>query len=324
MIRTRISEMFGSKYPFLGGAMMNITTPEFVAAVSEAGGVGILASVMYDSKESFREAIKKIRGLTDKPFAINLNLFPSVKPIDNNAFMDVILEEKVKIVETSGNRSPDEIIARLKPEGVLLMHKCVGLKYALKVASQGVDAVTVVGCENGGAIGKLDITTLCLVPVVVNAVKQPVIGGGGIASGRGAAAVLSLGAEGIIIGTRLLLTEECPIHINLKNALLEANETDTTILMRAYGNSHRCWNNSVTKKVRELEDSNAPFNEILPYIIGEESLKMFKEGDLDKGYISCGQSIGQADKILPVKELFQQMEEEMKTSAKRMSSMFAK
>lgn len=322
MIKTKISEMFGSEYPFLGGTMMNITTPEFVAAVSEAGGVGILASVMYNSKDSFRDAINKIRDLTDKPFAINLNLFPSVKPIDNTVFMDVILEERVRIVETSGNRSPDEIIARLKPEGVLLMHKCVGLKYALKVASLGVDAVTVVGCENGGAIGKLDVTTLCLIPVVVNAVEQPVIGGGGIATGRGVASVLSLGAEGVIIGTRLLLTEECPIHINLKNALLKAGETDTTILMRAYGNSHRCWNNVVTEKVKALEDSNAPFNEILPYILGEESLKMFKEGDLTKGYISCGQSIGQADKILPVKELFGQMAEDMKASTKRLSSMF--
>lgn len=321
MIKTKITEMFNCEYPFIGGTMMHISNAEFVSAISEAGGIGVIASTIYKDKEEFREAIKKIKGLTDKPFAVNLNLFPSVNQVDNNGFMDIILEEGVKIVETSGNRPPTDIIARLKPEGITLMHKCVGVRYAKKVASLGVDIVTVVGCENGGAIGKLDVSTLCLVPAVINAVDVPVIGGGGVVDGKGIVSLLSLGAEGVIMGTRMLLTEECPIHNNLKEALLAASETDTTVIMRAYGNSHRCLANEVTAKVEELEKNNAPINEVIPYIIGEESQKMLFGGELSKGYISCGQGIGQINEIMPVKELFQSFAEQIKSVSDRLGNM---
>ena len=284
-MKTLITEMFGINYPFIGGTMAHISKADFVAAVSEAGGLGTLASTLYDDKDSFRTALKTIKDKTDKPFAVNLNLFPSVRPIDNNALMDVILEEGVKVVETSGARAPDDIIARLKPEGIKLVHKCVGVKYAVKVEQLGVDAVTVVGYENGGATGMLDITTLCLVPAVVNAVKVPVIGGGGIASGRGIAAILSLGAEAVIMGTRLLLTEECPIHDNLKKALLTAKETDTAIIMRSIKNTHRCWVNDTVHKIQALEAENAPLEKLLPIISGEETKLMYEEGEIFPGDI---------------------------------------
>ncbi len=321
MIKTKITEMFGCTYPFVGGAMMHISNAEFVASVSEAGGIGVMASTIYQDIEKFRDAIKTVQDRTDKPFAVNLNLFPSVNPVNNNAYMDVILEEGVKIVETSGNRPPGDIIARLKPEGITTVHKCVGVRYAKKVVSLGVDVVTVVGCENGGAIGKLDVTTMCLIPAVLNEVDVPVIGGGGVATGKGIASLLALGAEGVIMGTRMLLTKECPIHDNLKQALLAARETDTAVIMRTFGNSHRCLINDVTRKVIELEERKAPINEVLPYIIGEESQKMLFGGELTKGYISCGQGIGQIKRIIPVKELFQQFAEEVEATTKRLTGM---
>lgn len=317
MLKTRVTEMFNIKYPFIGGTMMYITDAKFVSAIAEAGGLGILPSAFYRSKDSFRDAIKEIKDSTDKPFAVNINLFPMMQPIDNNEYLDVIIEEGVKVVETSGHRAPDDIVARLKPEGVKLTHKCVGVRYARKVESVGVDAVTVVGFENGGATGMLDITTLCLVPAVVNAVKIPVIGGGGVSNGKAILALLALGAEGVIMGTRLLLTEECPIHENVKRALLKAKETDTVLVLRPYGNTHRCLVSDVTKKVQELEKENAPFEKIYPLIEGSRNQRLVKEGDLGSGFLSCGQGIGQIDRILPIKELFKQLEEEVSNTSKR-------
>ena len=320
MLKTKITEMFGLQYPFIGGTMMYVTDAKFVGAISEAGGLGILPSAWYKSKESFRDAIKEVKDLTDKPFAVNLNLFPMMQPIDNNEYMDVIIEEGVKVVETSGHRAPDDIVARLKPEGVKLSHKCVGVRYALKVESVGVDTVTVVGFENGGATGMLDITTLCLVPAVVNAVKIPVIGGGGVSNGKGILSLLALGAEGVIMGTRLLLTEECPIHDNIKKTLLESRETDTALVMRPYGNTHRCLVTEATKKLQELEKENAPFEKVYPFIAGPKNEQLVQEGDLSAGMLSCGQGIGQIDTILPIKDLFQQLAEEVAHANKRIST----
>jgi len=318
-MKTAITQMFGIAYPFIGGTMAHISGADFVAAVSDAGGLGILASTLYDDKESFRTALKTIKDKTDNSFAVNLNLFPSMRPIDNNDLMDVILEEGVPVVETSGARAPDDIIARLKPEGIKLVHKCVGVKYAVKVANLGVDAVTVVGYENGGATGMLDITTLCLVPAVINAVDIPVIGGGGVATGNGIAALLALGAEAVIMGTLLLLTEECPIHDDLKNALLSAKETDTAVVLRSIKNNHRYWVNDTIQKIQAMEAENASLEQLLPVISGENAKRMYEEGDLNAGQISCGQGIGQVNKIMPVKERFAQLAEELKSANQRLA-----
>ena len=192
-------------------------------------------------KEDFRKEVRKVKDLTDKPFAVNLNLFPAMRQLDNREYLEVILEEEIRIVETSGHKAPEELAKDLKNQGLTLVHKCVGVRYALKAESIGADAVTVVGYENGGATGVLDVTTLCLIPRVVDALRVPVIGGGGVADGRGFLALLALGAQAVIIGTAALVAEECPIHPNLKRALLGATELDTVIVMRSIQNSHRVW-----------------------------------------------------------------------------------
>ncbi len=166
MFETRVTKMLGIKYPILAGTMMYLSTPEFVAACSEAGALGILASAMFRTQDDFRDAVKKTKDLTDKPFAVNLNLFPAMRPVDNNLYLDVIIDEGVKIVETSGHKAPEELVGRFKEGGLTWMHKCVGVRYALKVQSLGADIVTVVGYENGGATGILDLGTLVLVPRV--------------------------------------------------------------------------------------------------------------------------------------------------------------
>lgn len=302
MFETKITRMFGTKYPVVGGTMMWISTPKMVAAICEAGALGILASAMYQSKEDFRDAIREVRDLTDQPFAVNLNLFPMMSPVDNNDFIDVILEEGVGIVETSGHRAPEEYVARLKSSGVKTIHKVVGVRYARKAASIGVDVVTVVGYENGGATGMLDIASLVLIPSVVDAVSVPVIGGGGVADGRGFLSVLALGAEAVIVGTMLLTTEECPIHRNVKEALLTASEVDTTLVMRSIKGTHRVLKNSTAEKVVQMEAENATLEELYPLITGENTRKLLDEGNLETGMLACGQAVGLAREILPMKE----------------------
>jgi len=178
MFKSRITEILGIEYPIIGGTMMWISDADFVASISEAGGLGVLASAIYHSREEFADAIDRIRELTDKPFAVNINLFPSMRPIDNDDYVDVLVDKQVKIVETSGHSAPEALCQRFKDAGMTWIHKCVGVRYALKVQSMGADIVTVVGYENGGATGKLDIGTLVLIPTVVDAVDLPVIGGG--------------------------------------------------------------------------------------------------------------------------------------------------
>jgi nitronate monooxygenase len=304
MFQTKVTEMLGIKYPIVGGTMMWITTPEFVATISNAGGLGVLASAIYQSREEFADAIDRVNHLTDKPFAVNINLFPMMRPIDNNDYVDVLIEKGVKIVETSGHSAPDDLCARFKKAGITWIHKCVGVRYALKVQDMGADIITVVGYENGGATGKLDISTLVIVPRVVESVKVPVIGGGGITDGRAFLAVLSLGAQGVIMGTRMLATKEAPIHENLKQALVQADELDTMLIMRSIGATHRVWANAAARKCTELEAGKATLPEILKVVAGEESKAMYNQGTLDTGIISCGQGVGIIHDIPTVKELF--------------------
>ncbi|MFP4474749.1 MAG: NAD(P)H-dependent flavin oxidoreductase [Desulfatibacillaceae bacterium] len=316
MIKTRITELFGIEYPIIGGTMAWISNADFVAAMSEAGGLGVLASANYHSREEFAEAIDRIQSLTKKPFAVNINLFPSMRPIDNNDYVDVLGEKGVKIVETSGHSAPEDLCKKFRDLGMTWMHKCVGVRYALKVQSMGADVVTVVGYENGGATGRLDIGTLVLVPSVVDAVDLPVIGGGGVSDGRGLMAVLSLGAEGVIMGTRLLMTKECPIHENLKQALVNASELDTMLIMRSLNATHRVWENEPAKKCAELESCNADFTEVFEVVKGDNARVMYDTGDLSAGIVACGQGVGLAHDIPSVKELFDNImrqAEEVKT-----------
>ena len=304
MFTTKITKKLGIKYPLIGGTMMWITTPELVAAISNAGGLGILASAIYQTKDEFAEAVELTKKLTDKPFAVNINLFPSMRAIDNNEYIDVLIDKKINIVETSGHSAPAELCNRFKSAGIIWMHKCVGIRYALKVQDMGADIITVVGYENGGATGKLDVGTLVLVPAVVDAVNLPVVGGGGVSDGRGVAAILALGGEGVIIGTRLLTTKECPIHDNLKQAMLNASELDTMLIMRSINATHRVLSTTAAKKCAEIEAKGAKLPEILNIVSGEKAKLMYDKGNMDAGILSCGQGVGLIHDIPTVQELF--------------------
>ncbi|MFZ0451595.1 MAG: nitronate monooxygenase [Desulfatiglandaceae bacterium] len=321
MFKTKITELLGIEYPIIVGTMMHLSQAPFVAAVSDAGALGILASANYQDRDSFRQAIRDVRKKTAKPFAVNLNMFPARNRLDNDIYIDVLLDEGVGIVETSGHKAPEAYVDRLKKGNVLLIHKCVGVRYARKAESLGVDAVTVVGYENGGATGRLDITTLCLVPRVVDNVNIPVIAGGGVADGRCMTALLALGAEGVIMGTRFLVADECPLHPRIKERLLSATELDTTLVLRSVGNTHRVWKNRASAATAEMESRGAGLEELFSIISGDRTKRMYFEGEADSGLLACGQGIGLVRDMKPVGGIVAEIMAEAEAARERLNGL---
>ncbi len=300
MFKTRITELFGIRHPIVGGCMMHISGPEFVAAISNAGALGMMASAMCNSQEEFRQAVRRVKELTGSPFGVNLSLFPALRPIDNDLYVEVILQEGVPVVETSGHRPPEDLLALLKAAGVQTMHKCVSVRHAISAQKAGVDAVTLFGSEGGGHIGEYGLSTMILTPRAADALEVPMLAAGGVADGRGLLAALALGADGVTIGTRLLVTEECPIHQNLKEALAAATELDTLPILGSLHNTLRAWKNPAALKVAELESSQADMWEILALVAGTETKRMYQHGEVDAGVIACSQSIGIISETKPV------------------------
>lgn len=318
MLKTRITELFGIEHPIVGGCMMHISGPAFVAAVSEAGALGLMASAMFDTQTKFREAVRTVKSLTGKPFGVNLSLFPALRPIDNDLYVEVILEEGVPIVETSGHRPPEDLLARLKGAGIKTMHKCVAPRHALSAQRAGVDAVTIFGTEGGGHIGEMGLSTLVLVPRTADLLEVPLLAAGGIADGRGLLAALVLGADGATIGTRLLVTDECPLHDNVKRALIAATEQDTVPVLGSLHNTLRAWKNAAALRVAEIEAEEGDMWQILSLVAGTETQRMIQGGDVDAGVLACSQGIGLVDEIKPVAEVIADMVREAEAIRGRM------
>ena len=320
MLKTQITELFGIEHPIIGGAMAYLSDSKLVAAISDAGGLGIMASANYLTREDFRAAILEVKALTTKPFAVNLNLFPMMRPIDNNDYLEVLVEEGVKIVETSGHNLPEELTSQFKPKGLTWVHKCVHPRHAQKAEGQGADAITVVGYENGGATGKWDITTMVLVPAVIEAVSVPVIGGGGVFDGRGLAAVLSLGAEAAIVASRFVLAEECAIHDNVRRLLIDSSVFDTTLVMRSIEATHRVIDNDAAKAVKEIESrEQVDLADLLEYIAGAQSRKVYFEGDLSAGMCYISQGVGMMKDVQPCRAIIEDMVSTAEATFRRFS-----
>jgi nitronate monooxygenase len=234
--------------------------------------------------------------------------------------MEVILEEGVPIVETSGDRPPQELLARLKAAGKKTMHKCVSVRHALSAQKAGVDAVTVFGSEGGGHIGELGLSTMVLVPRAVEVVEIPVLAAGGIVDGRGFLAALALGAEGVTIGTRLLATRECPIHENLKQALIEASELETLPILGSLHNTLRAWKNQAAMRVVELETQGGEASEILSIVAGVKLKEMIEGGNVEAGVLACSQGIGLIHELRSVEEVIVGMIQEAGRIQKKLSS----
>jgi nitronate monooxygenase len=302
MFKTRITELFGVKYPIIQGGMLWISRAELVAAVSNAGGLGILTAFTFPTPQKLDTEIKKTRALTDKPFGVNVTLLPTLRPVDINGYLNTVIDSGVKIVETAG-RSPEPYMERLKAAGVKVIHKCTAVRFARTAERIGCDAVSIDGFECAGHPGEEDVTSLILIPLTADAVKIPVIASGGFGDGRGLVAALTLGAEAINMGTRFLATKEAPGHPKVKELLIATSERDTVLLLRSFRNTMRALSNPTAEKVLELEKQGADIHGLERLISGSEGLKMLESGDVDNGLLSVGQIVGLVHDIPTVKEL---------------------
>ena len=304
MFKTRITEMFGIEYPIIQGGLMWLARAELAAAVAEAGGIGFMTALSHASPEKLRDEIHKARDLTDKPFGINLTFLPSLRPPDFPAYVQVCIDEGIRFIETAG-RNPQEFMPMLNDAGIQVIHKCTSIRHAIKAEKIGCAAVSIDGFECAGHPGEDDVTSLILIPLARDNLKIPVVASGGFGDGRGLVASLALGADGMNMGTRFVATAECPIHDAVKQALVNASERDTRLLMRSLRNTARFLANDNTEKVLEIEATgDATINDIKQFMSGLEGKKMIETGDLGQGVFSAGQVIGMIRDVPTVQELF--------------------
>ncbi len=319
MFKTRITELFGIRYPIIQGGMMWISRAELVSAVSNAGGLGILTAFTFPTPKELAAEIEKTKTLTDKPFGVNITLLPTLRPIDIDSYIDAVIESGVKIVETAG-RSPEQYMGRLKSAGVKVIHKCTAVRFARTAQRIGCDAVSIDGFECAGHPGEEDITSLVLIPLTVDAVDIPVIASGGFGDGRGLVAALALGAEAVNMGTRFMATKEAPGHPKVKELLIKASERDTVLVLRSFRNTMRALRNPTSEKVIELEKQGADIHQLESLISGKVGLKLLESGDIENGLLSVGQVVGLVHDIPTVKELIDRIMREAEDVVSRITA----
>ncbi|MCP4675278.1 MAG: nitronate monooxygenase [Deltaproteobacteria bacterium] len=319
MFSTRITEMFGIDHPIIQGGMMWVSRAELVSAVSNAGCLGLLTALTFDTPGGLAEEIRKTREMTDKPFGVNMTLLPTLKPVNYDEYFDVIEREGIKIVETAG-RSPGAYMEKFRAAGIRVIHKCTSVKHARSAQKLGCDAVSIDGFECAGHPGEQDIGSLVLVPAAADSLKIPVVASGGIADGRGLIAALALGADGINMGTRFLMTQEAPVHPAVKGWLLNVFETDTLLVLRSLKNSLRVLKTPVSTKVARMEKEGAGIEEIASLIGGQSGKQLLETGAFDEGIISVGQVIGLIKDVPSVRELVDRIISEAKEIATRLHS----
>ncbi len=303
MLKTRITELFGIERPIVQGGLMWIARAELAAAVANAGGIGFMTALTFPEADLLRAEIRKCREMTDKPFGVNLTFLPSLRPIDYPAYIDVCIDEGIKFIETAG-RNPEPYMAQLKSADIKVVHKCTSVRHAIKAEKIGCDVVSIDGFEAAGHPGEDDVTSLILIPLTRDAISLPIIASGGFADGRGLIGCLGLGADGMNMGTRFVATREAPVHDNVKQALVNHGERDTRLIMRTLRNTERVLHNQTVDKVLDIESKgDTKIEDIAPFVSGMVGKEMLDDGDMEKGVLSAGQSMGFIHDIPSCQEL---------------------
>ena len=302
MLRTRFTELFGVDHPIAQGGMQWVGTAPLVAAVANAGALGFLTALTQPTPDELRREIDRCRALTDRPFGVNLTILPSIKPPPYAEYRRAIIDSGIRIVETAGYK-PQEHVDEFKAHGIKVIHKCTAVRHALSAERMGVDAISIDGFECAGHPGEDDIPGLILIPAAADKVKVPMLASGGFGDGRGLAAALALGAEGINMGTRFCATREAPIHPSFKQAMVDNDERATDLIFRTYRNTARVGRNAVSQEVLALEARGAPFEEVAHLVKGARGKEGLDKGDVDHGIWSAGMVQGLIRDVPSVAEL---------------------
>ena len=325
-MKTAITEMFGIKYPIICGAMMWLCKPRLCAAVSNAGGMGNITAGNYATEDEFRKAIRETRRLTDMPFMVNVTILPSVHITaeHHRMYLRICAEEKVAGLEISGTPLDKavghEYIEMLKKAGVKLFHKVGSVRHAMHAEKAGYDGIYAAGIEEGGHPLNDDVTTMVLTPRIAESVRIPVVTVGGIADGRSLAAALALGAEGVMMATRFVATQECEVHDNIKQEVIRRQEYETALICKSIGLQGRAIRNKVVDEVLSLEAKGCGLEDLIPLISGERVREAWATGDVDRAPMMMGQSVGLVKDIPTCKELIGRMAAEAEADIKRLTN----
>lgn len=318
MFHTRITEMFGVDHPIVQGGLQWVANADLVAAVANAGAMGFVTALSFESPERLRQEIHRCRDLTDKPFGVNITLLPTMRPPDYAGMARVCIEEGIRFVETAGS-NPVQFMPAFKEAGVRVVHKCTSVRHALKAQDLGCAAVSIDGFECAGHPGEEDVTSLVLIPVAVDAVAVPVIASGGFGDGRGLVAALALGAEAINMGTRFVATREAPVHDKVKQALVDSDERGTRLALRSLRNTIRVLHNEVVDRILEIEGRPGPtdFSELAPLVSGTSAREeVWEKGNVDGGIFTAGQVVGLIHDVPTVAELVRRIVAEAEAIAR--------
>ena len=302
MIQTRFTEVFGVRHPIVQGGMQWVGTAPLVAAVANAGALGLLTALTQPSPEELVREIGRCRDLTDQPFGVNLTILPSIKPPPYAEYRAAIVESGVRIVETAGS-NPEPHLPHFHEAGIKVLHKCTSVRHAVKAQAVGVDGVSIDGFECAGHPGEDDIPGLVLIPATVRRLDIPVIASGGFADGRGLVAALALGADGVNMGTRFLCTVEAPVHERVKQAIVDGDERNTELIFRPLRNTARVARNKVSVDVVRMLAEGAQFADVRDLVAGVRGREVFRTGDLDAGIWTAGCAQGLIDDVPTVGEL---------------------
>lgn len=311
VFNTELTRRLGIKVPVVQGGMQWVGYAEMASAVSNAGGLGILTALTQPTPEDLRKEIRRCRTMTKNPFAVNITLLPTMNAPPYGEYAQVCIDEGIKIVETAGN-SPGPVIKLLKKSGVIILHKCTTIRHAQSAVKLGVDFLSIDGFECAGHVGESDITNFILLSRARQSLNVPFIASGGFADGQGLAAALALGAEGINMGTRFMCTVEAPIHVNIKQAIVDASEHDTELVLRRWRNTSRLFKNKVASEAVKIEKTSptGKFEEVAPYVSGKRGREVFINGDKDFGVWTAGQVIGLIHDVPTCEQLLRRIEKE--------------
>lgn len=324
-MKSRLTELLNVEYPIIQGGMRWVANAQLVAAVANAGAFGFLSAHTLADGKALRHEIARVRELTDKPFGVNLTVLAANSGIDYDGYVEAIIDTGVTAVETAGS-NPAKYIALFKAAGVKVMHKCTTVRHAVKAEQLGADAVSIDGFECAGHPGRDDVPGLVLIPAAVDALSIPVAACGGFSDGRSLVAALALGAEGINMGTRFMLTKESPLHETIKQAMLESTERDTVLVGRSYGDPARVWRNSLAQQALDMEASGQVkgHHDLESLIAGPRWMKAMADGNVDDGVFPLGMVAGRITDIPACKELVESIVQEARQVAgRRLAAMFA-